>query len=92
MVKWVNQGMQSARVNLVMQGFNVPMAIAPVHVRFLGRPAASGRRQAIFTTQCLATARAGYQSCWNWWTAVPEEVDERGWRMVSCRWYIPRDA
>ena len=87
MLRWVNENIRDHQANLVRGGFQVSMASAPIHVRWLGRPAASRRRQAMFTCQDLDTARAGFLGTWGWWTAVPYNVDSRGWRMVSCHWY-----
>ena len=57
----------------------------PIHVRFIGRPACSGRKQALFTFFCEEHATAGIACAW-WWTFVPEAVGSRGWRYLAARW------
>ena len=69
-------------------------------VRPLGRPAASGMCQALFTFVCLAEAEVGFNAAWGWfYFLTPEEVAEaeassgqlmeRTWRHYSVRWFIP---
>jgi len=58
-----------------------------VHMRFVGQPSASGFRQVMLTFPSEAAASLGLQVVWEWWTPVPPLLDQRGWRMVSIRWW-----
>ena len=57
------------------------------HLRFLGQPAASGRRQLLFTAPHLDVADAIMSTLWAWHIPVAVSVDPRGWRMASVRWF-----
>ena len=69
-------------------------------VRQLGRPAASGMHQVVFTYCCLAEAEVGFRAAYGWfYFLTPEEVAaaeassgqlmERTWRHYQVRWFIP---
>ena len=88
MVDWVMRDLDQQRSQVVSQGFAVGQR-HPIHCRWMGGLAASGRRQALFTCQDLASARQGFQASFSWWVPVETDIDARGWRMVSCRWFLP---
>ena len=58
-----------------------------VHVRPLGRPAASGAQQFLCTFPTRPAAQLGLQIAWRWWTICSPAVDPQGWRNLSCRWW-----
>ena len=69
-------------------------------VRPLGRPAASGMCQALFTFVCLAEAEVGYRASYGWFYHLTEaeiaeveassgQLQQRTWRHYSVRWFIP---
>ena len=86
MATWVERGTDQIRARLALGGFAATVARFPVHCRWMGRPADSGHRRAIFTVQNQAAAELSYQVTWNWWAYVDEAIDPRGWRGVSQRW------
>ena len=51
MATWVMEGCDQARATMVHNGFYSHFPRSPVHCRWMGRPAASGSRRAIFTVQ-----------------------------------------
>ena len=55
--------------------------------RYIGQPAASGRRQMVFTMWDYPSAMIIFNVMYRWWSKVPPNVDPRGWRWVSVRWY-----
>ena len=72
------------------------------HVRQLGRPAASGMCQCLFTFVCLAEAEVGHRAAWGWfYFLTPEEIaaaeassgqlQHRTWRHYSVRWFVPTE-
>ena len=61
-----------------------------VHLRVLGRLAASGRGQYLLTCPTIEEAHAVMGVVRRWWVSVPVSVDSRGWRLISCRWFTPR--
>ena len=88
MATWVVDGLDKIRGDLATRGFAPSFPRAPVHCRWMGGPAASGARMAIFTVQDLRAAEAAYQVTWAWWSRVPTTMDERGWRGVSQKWQM----
>ena len=62
---------------------------AQFSLRWLGRPAESGRRQLLITLFDQETAMLVFAICYKWWSMVSEAVDIRGWRMCSVRWFRP---
>ena len=86
MATWVMDGMDRMRGDVVKQGFAITVPRAPVHCRWMGGPAASGCRRAVFTVQDRRAAEWGFQVTWQWWNYVDTRVDTRGWRGVSQRW------
>ena len=59
------------------------------HMRFMGRAAKSGAKQALFTFFGPAEAEMGFEEALGWWVPVPLGVDARGRRKASVRWYMP---
>ena len=57
------------------------------HCRWMGRPAASGRRQMLFMFDSAAVAASGLELLWDLWVPVPASADSRGWRMASVRFF-----
>ena len=86
MASWVREGINYRRGQLVASGEEVVSRYS-VHARYIGGPADSGRRQVQFTASDEASARQGLDVTWRWWVPIPEHIDPRGWRMVSCRWW-----
>ena len=86
MATWVMDGVDQHRGQLVRQGFAITWPRAPVHCRWMGGPAASGVRRAIFTCQDKRAAEVGYQVTHAGWAFVPDHIDERGWRGVDRYW------
>ena len=58
-------------------------------VRFLGRPAASGMRQVLFTFFNDTDAALGFRLAFQWWSICPIAMDRRGWRSMPVRWFAP---
>ena len=71
-------------------GMQLQEAVASLHSRPMGRAAASGAVQFLFSSPDVQVARAGWDACMPWWSVVPQYVDPRGWRMVSLKWWEPR--
>ena len=61
-----------------------------VHIRVLGKPAWSGRGQYVLTCATLEEAHSIMKIVRRWWVSVPVHVDQRGWRLISCRWFTPQ--
>ena len=61
-----------------------------LHIRVLGRLAASGRGQFLISSPTIEEAHAVMAIVRRWWVSVPVSVDSRGWRLISCRWFTPR--
>ena len=61
-----------------------------LHIRVLGRLAASGRGQFLISSPTIEEASAVMSVVRGWWVSVPVSVDARGWRLISCRWFTPR--
>ena len=79
--------MKDNRNILISKGFQANFVNAPVHVRWLGKPRASGRRQAIFTCQDLPTAIAANMATWYFWRPTGEDT----WCYLCCHWYGPHE-
>ena len=92
MAAWVARGLDDMRAGMVRQGFTCPVPRAPVHCRWMGNPAASGCRRALFTIQEVRNAEWGYQVTWQWWNHVATSIDARGWRGVSQKWAPPPEG
>ena len=84
--RWCLDGINHRRGQLASAGRDVPSSVV-LHSRPLGRPAASGRRQLLFTSANLDVAKLGIEECWSWWTECSADIDPREWRYVSCRWF-----
>ena len=70
MATWVMDGMDIHRGQLVSQGFTLTWPRTPVYCRWMGGPARSGVRRAIFTCQDRRAAEVGYQVTHAWWAYV----------------------
>ena len=64
-------------------------AAGSFHMRWLGQPAFSGMRQAVFTFFNEADAQVGIVAAWDWYSVVPSSIDARGIRMMPVRWMHP---
>ena len=88
MADWVTAGLDNIRGDQASRGFAPSYPRAPVHCRWMGGPAHSGMRRAVFTCQDIRAAEAGFQVTWSWWSYVPVAIDQRGWRGVSQHWQM----
>lgn len=63
--------------------------IPAFHVRWLNphQVSASSARQALYSFPTEAVAEAGLQVASTWWFPVPRNIDPRGWRYASLRWF-----
>ena len=62
----------------------------PFVMRFLGRAAASGMRQVVFTFFSANAADAAFRIAWAWWVFVPHSIDRRFYRLMKVRWFAPQ--
>ena len=87
MARWVREGINYRRGQLVASGEEVVPTFS-VWARYIGGPASVGRRQIQFTASDAVSARQGMEVTWRWWVPIPDHIDARGWRMVSCMWWV----
>ena len=86
---WIHNSVWKKRSLALQHGQRVSSELY-VHTGYLGRPANSGDRQVIVTTNELDNGQWAYQTCWAWWTWCEERVDKAGWRMCAVRQFSHR--
>ena len=56
-------------------------------LRWVGAPAASGRKQVLITTWDQISMSSVLTEAWSWWTTVPVNIATDGWRFCPVRWF-----
>ncbi len=57
--------------------------------RWMGQPSDSGLWKSLVFCDDEQAARICAENGWNWYVQVPLAIDQRGWRNITVRWYVP---